>query len=238
MGEAAVINTVDELFALPEKYACAPVPNTGGRLLDGGVNAPGGWQAGLLAVKNLLSGYAEVCLDHMQAGDRMVPTLDVYLDRAVAATRALTDDNGVLAAQGTGFALVLADTLDTPAPKEGDRVLVAAPHSLVGHLADAGMALPREVKSLLDAGFCPEEIFWGHSASPIVLWNKAAVRKAGQLVGLWLRCGDEELAHYTANWQGDGELRLHNLRTGSTFLAGAVDEEALGRCLVREADKS
>ena len=234
MDNTAAFDAMKDVFAQPTQYGCSLVEGTEGRCLDGGVQAPGGWQVGLRAVRTLLSGYAEVSLDHIQAGSRMVPTLDVYLDRTVAATGALKEmDGDVLCAGGSDFAVVIAD--DVSAPVQTQRTLLASPASLAGHLARAGMALPLAVKGLLDAGFCSEEIYWGHSSMPIVMRRadegdaafQSALRSAGQLVAVWLRCSDEELAAYMDSWRGDGELRLYNLRTGNTFLGGGIDDEAL-----------
>ncbi|GHT93395.1 hypothetical protein FACS1894140_6450 [Spirochaetia bacterium] len=225
------------VFENPEKFGCIPL---GPSVLDGGIDVPGGWQAGKRLVLSLLSGFADVVFDQIQAGGRMVPTLDVYLDRTVAAAEALVpDDQGVVSAAGYGFCHS-ADRVYS----YGDLKLVAAgPSSLLAHLYAAGMVLPQTVQGLLSAGFCREEIFWGFSSVPIILRQQGEgeiplqeqVHKAGRLVSIWVRGADEEITSYLKGWHGPGELRLHNLRSGNTFVGGKIDEEGLARCLLDHA---
>jgi hypothetical protein len=229
------------VFENPEKFGCAPL---GAALLDGGIKAPGGWQAGKRAVLSLFSGFAEVNFDHISAGGRMLPTLDVYLDRMLPAAQSIVPDAaGAVGGSGYGFRLVphAEEEAAVSVGAASDRkLLLAGTSSLVGHLCQAGMVLPQTVQALLDAGFCGEEFFWGFSSLPIVLRRLDAgetplqeqVQKAGRLASLWLRGSDEELKAYLENWRGPGELRLHNLLSGNTFIGGRLDEPALTRCLL------
>lgn len=224
------------VFENPGRFGCTVLKE--GQVLDAGIDAPGGWMAGRAVVQSLL-GFAEVNFDQMTAGAHMVPTLDVYLDNTVAAARTLDFSGGVISGEGSDYGFVLTDSKNAdPADK---KVLLAGGASLVGHLFQAGTALPRAVQGLLAAGFCPEEIYWGHSAMPIILRHADAaleaavqerVQKAGALVSVWARCSDEEMKTYLQSWNGPGELRLHNVLSGNTFIGGKIDEDALLACLV------
>jgi hypothetical protein len=239
MFESDPLQTV---FENPEKFGCALLG--GAALLDGGINAPGGWQAGKRAVLSLFSGFAEVSFDQINAGGRMLPTLDVYLDRMLPAAESIVPDaGGAVGAPGSGYAFRLVPSGEGPgaAPDPaGRKLLLAGYSSLVGRLCQAGMILPQTVRELLAAGFCGEEFFWGFSSLPIIVRRldegekqvQEQVQKAGRLVSLWLRASDEEIKTYLEKWRGPGELRLHNLVSGNTFIGGRIDEEALVRCLL------
>ncbi|MDR0840300.1 MAG: hypothetical protein LBN26_02805 [Christensenellaceae bacterium] len=235
-------DALERVFQNPEQYGCARLPNS--LALDGGVAAPGGWLAGKCAVESLFAGCAEVVLDQMTAGDRRLPTLDVYLDAAVSSSAALRLDGGVLTAPDGAHGVLITE--DVPAVLPDSNVLLASPVSLVGHLVEAGLALPRAIQALLQAGFAAEEIFWGYSAAPIVLRSSSAasekavqglLSRAGTLVSVWLRCGDEELRAYLKQWDGPGELRLHNLCSGNTYAGGRIDDAALLRCIEASVDE-
>ncbi len=229
-------DALQEVFENPEKFACGRSMQNP-CALDAGLHATGGWMAGRALVLTLLSGFADVSFGNMEAGGNLVPTLDVFLDNTVAAAEALRpDEDGAYRGASSPYRFLLAEK----APETGENLMVAAPQSLVAHLFAAGIALPREVQNLLGAGFCKEEISWGFSSMPIILRSKdaaaeaalqAQVQKAGQLVSVWLRGADEELKEYLTKRDGNGELRLHNLLTGNTFVGGKVDETALARLL-------
>ncbi len=228
-------DALDEIFANPEVFGCRfTAPGSG--VLDAGVAAPGGWMAGRALVLSLLSGFADVNFGQLAASGQLVPTLDVFLDDAAGAALALAPDG-----DGTyGGASSAYRFLPAAAPANAHNTVLAAPHSMVAHLFEAGTALPREVRGLLAAGFCKEEINWGFSSAPVVLRAlddaaaaamQARVLGCGQMVSVWLRGADEELRGYLEAWGGPGELRLHNLLSGNTFIGGKLDEEGLAACL-------
>src|SRR5512136_1862828 len=89
-----VIARKDELQVKVEKRA------RGATIIDAGVGAPGGYQAGLMAVRLCMAGLCEVSISSRTYGDFDLPTVNVVTDQPALST---------LASQFAGWQIKSAD---------------------------------------------------------------------------------------------------------------------------------
>jgi hypothetical protein len=236
--------SLSELIQTPSAYECETITENGNGfcLIDAGIKARGGFRAGLLALSALYSGYGYADYGRLEAGGSYVPTVDTYLDHSVEASRSFfyTDGRGVRGADKTiGLRLIRAS--DDPAGSFNLAMrheIVFSPGSFLHHVLRAAGVLVYVVRDLVlnEKGFSEDSVLWAWGKAPFVLRQKDenALRSyqdealyAGAVSAVWLRAEDNALRSFAADWNGPGEIRLHNVQSGNTFIGGLFDSERL-----------
>ena len=138
---------LEELLARPERYGVAVRElASGARILDLGVEAPGGLDAGLKMIEICLGGLGRAGLSWLELAGHLLPAVTVWTDRPALAT---------LGAQMAGWRLELADKVvlgSGPA-----RALARKPKKVfraLGHEEEAELAI-----LALEADVLPDESF-------------------------------------------------------------------------------
>ena len=191
-----------------------------GMIVDAGVEAAGGWQAGSFLLQTLICGLGDVVYDKIDFEGIVLPTVCMYLDNpALVAENYLRHD-----------LYLCTEEL----PEEGNFVTAGA-SSIVHHIFEAGSPALTLTKNLMDAGVEAENILWGFSSTVLLFKGKdpegAAIDREmmlekGCAVSIWLNAKDDFCKEFLKD-HTHGEIRLHNLRTGNTFVSGRMHLDAI-----------
>ncbi|MEL7609328.1 MAG: methenyltetrahydromethanopterin cyclohydrolase [Bacillota bacterium] len=215
---------------------CVCVAQADGAIaVDAGVNCPGGWRAGRYLLNMLIADLGEVVLESMTIGAQTLPMIALYLDHPAAVFRHYLhgeEDYSYQRAQAMPVGSLTKNSV------------IAAHNSLVDYIYTAGKALPLLIEFAYNNGLDPECMHWGYGRTPILYKgrteeeterDKDVMRACGSIAGLWVKSEDDRLRKICRAWNGLGQIRLHNILSGNTFVAGSVDEDQLLAHL-RQAD--
>lgn len=87
INQQAVKIVKEKILPFAEQMNCKVYHlKNGATVVDMGVEAPGGWQAGKLLVEATIGGMGHVDFGKYQLGDNYLPSIDVYIDHPVEAT--------------------------------------------------------------------------------------------------------------------------------------------------------
>ena len=221
-----------EILDCPIKFGCTITKN---KLIDAGVEDIGGWHVGKKIVQGLVGGLGEVTFDQMKIGEFTIATIDLFLDKPVQSTRGsfLNNVNGIIGADDSDFGFAISENLQLQSTKH---IFVASSTSLVASIYNGAKALPLLVNRVLAAGIDAERIMWGFGTAPVILFSEDAnkaidiqnfVLAKGAIASLWIKGTDDELIAIAKVAIDCGEIRLHNILSGNTFIGGKVDEAAM-----------
>ncbi len=108
VNQQAVRIVKEKILPYAEQLNCRVVPlSNGATVVDMGVEAPGGWQAGKLFTEAMIGGMGYVEFGRFQKEDLDLPSIDVYIDRPQEAT---------LSAQFSGWRIEGTENPDGIAP--------------------------------------------------------------------------------------------------------------------------
>ncbi len=87
INQQAVKIVKEKIIPYAEQLNCKVYQlNNGATVVDMGVEARGGWQAGKLFVEATIGGMGHVDFGQFHLGDLNFPSIDVYIDNPVEAT--------------------------------------------------------------------------------------------------------------------------------------------------------
>ena len=220
-------------------------------LIDIGVKAPGGWSAGKELIHLFMDNMGYVNFGEISLKGFSLPTVDTYFDNPADVSLAAMlnekkiDGYTVIGPENWGENnFCYFETSEIPADlskKTGETVIVASPLSLVSAILNSALVVPLAVEKLVNLGLNLDQLEWAWGTCPLatigeqqdlVAKRKKAVLEYGGIASIWLRSEDKLLQKITSNWEGLGEIRLHNLVSAKTFIGGRLDEEALKKNLL------
>lgn len=225
-------------------------PQPGLRLVDLGVKVSGGWSAGKTLVENSIGGLGELSFGEFYINGFALPSIDIYYDNPVKSRLAESMNIG-----GREFhyykalKLIYTETDEIPDDIElknlkaafgfedsGQVLAVTSPVSLVAAIYRCSQAAPLLLEQLLKRGLAEEEILWAWATVPmppladdkrIMAGRMETALTFGTVISFWVRTEDEKIKEIIGDMASCGELRVHNLRTGRTFVHGSVDRMKL-----------
>lgn len=207
---------------------CVCVPQAGGAIaVDAGIDCPGGWRAGKYLLHMLIADLGEVVLESMTIGAQALPVIALYLDNPAGVYR-----HYLYGEEDYSYRRVQA----APTGNLTKNSVIAAHNSLVDYIYTAGKALPLLAEFAHRSGLEQECIYWGYGRTPILYKgrtedeterDKTVMQACGSIAGLWVKSEDDRLREICKTWNGLGQIRLHNIFSGNTFVAGSIDEDQL-----------
>jgi len=247
MGEGAS-KKVSGLTANEGIRADSPWP--GLKLVDMGVDAPGGWSAGKILIETVIDGLGEVNFGEFYINGFALPSVDIYFDHP-AKTRLPESKNvnGKAVCFYENQRLLYAEVNKIPDLSDMEdmaaafgckgkelTLAVTSPTSLVAAIYGCSLAASGVLEHLLKKGLAQEEILWAWATAPlppladdpgIMADRLKAALAYGAVTSFWVRTGDEKIKEAFDGMDRFGELRMHNLSSARTFIHGSVDRMKL-----------
>jgi len=196
-------------------------------ILDAGIEVPGGWTSAKKLLNGLIGGRGTADFGSELIDGQRLSMVRMFLDNPVEIyQQAFIEKDGLYGvADGDGYALGFAEREDLNITAGGNLVL-AGPCSLVASVFFAARPVAFALEVLYAEGVARNDIEWAWSSCPVamlsydqqqVALSREEMLKGCGVTGIWLRGEDSKLAMIAAKYN-KGELRLHNLSTGKTWI--------------------
>lgn len=217
------------------------------KILDIGINTIGGWSSAKALIEALIGGLGYLSFGELNIGKLFVPTVDLFLDSPIkVCLESLVHewDFAGIKVIGPGnkeeeltFGFIETEEIPTTIDTNlSYNFLVASNKSLVSSVYNSATAIPKVISKLKKLCLPLENIFWAWGTCPLAIMSddlelmkkrKINVLKYGAVVSIWVRESDNRVEQVVRNWEGLGELRIHNLGSGKTFIGGKTDVNML-----------
>jgi len=245
----AILNTVNDIFQsivlkVPDNNCNYIERPNNLKIVDAGIEVPGGWSAAKGLLEGLILGLGQVVIGDMVIKDIKLPTVDLLLDDPVKIAELSYfnkfDDHGLSILgpniekdeKKLGFGYAVTNKIPEALSIEGN-LIIASNTSLVNAVYNASLPTMLAVKALLEEGVGRENILWSWSSCAVaVLADDEQVMKKRNMtmlkhtsvISIWLKADIKTIEKITNNWEY-GELRLHELTSAKTYICGVVDAE-------------
>lgn len=213
-------------------------------VVDAGVKAPGGWNAGKAIVEAVINSCGEVSFGDIYIKNYKLPTVDICYDNTFGLKWSKNQAESEFILPGeAGFSYMETSVLpegkllkEAAGQQQYGTLVAASPVSLTAAIFNCCKPVPAWLESMETAGFTRDEILWAWSSSVIPVISddnqimntrKAAALEYGTIVSIWVRTGDLKIQKFFDSVKVCGELRIHNLSSARTFVKGSLNEEKL-----------
>jgi hypothetical protein len=226
-----------DVFFLNNEPAAAHSSREGKQIIDLGLENRCAWASAKTLVEGLIHGQGTVGFGEMKIRNYQFPTLDLFLDDPSALSMPVTrtvEEGEIHAFPDEHIEVGLFSAF--PRELSIKEAFLAATKD-TGLVASVFRSYVKTLETLSEfraSGL--KEILWGWSSMVLAplcdslaltqdRQNTAAAN--GSIISLWVRMeGDDDIKALIKKPEPRGELRLQNLKTGNTFIFGAVNEKA------------